>query len=65
MHIPIKEKLQESLISFGQIEKHLWDYRALLKQLVDYLHEKPDSKFWTETEKGIFYFDDIKKNLKT
>ena len=62
MYNPIKEKLQNSLISFDWIEKHPWDYQALLEQLADYLLENSDLKWWTETEKGILFFDNIKKN---
>ena len=62
MYNPIKEKLKNSLVSFDWIEKHPWDYQALLEQLADYLLENSDSKWWTETEKGILFFDNIKKN---
>ena len=61
MYNPVKEKLQNSLISFDWIEKYPWDYQALLEQSADYLLENSDSKWWTETEKGIIFFDDIKK----
>ena len=63
MYNPIKEKLQNSLISFDWIEKHPWDYQALFEQLADYLLENSDSKWWTETEKGILFFDNIKKMM--
>ena len=63
MYNPIKEKLQNSLVSFDWIEKHPCDYQSLLEQLPDYLLENSEFEWWTETEKGILFFDNIKKMM--
>ena len=59
----IIEKLGGRLMSFNWFQKHPRDYQALLDPFTDYFLENlSEAKWWTETKKGILFFENIRKD---